>query len=152
MPPPLLILADEAAYQQHFVAKYCAVPLLTHDGIPVYFKRHAFYHAFFETVIFKNDTFSPVRSQRMDWVELTLKDVASDRFQGWNPRIRQYDPVRRVDVVYEDFVVVLRLIKRQDGNLAAQFVTCFQADNSIGRIRQSPKWDRKACENALFER
>lgn len=149
MPPPVLNLADQAAYQNHYVATYCGGPIITHDGIPVYFDRHTFYHAFFETVTFKDDTFSTVRAQRMDWIRLTLQDAGADRFQGWNKKKKTYEPHRRVEVVHEDFVVVLQISRKQNGQLKGKFVTCYQADNSIGRIRQSPLWNRQDCENAL---
>ena len=35
------------------------------------------------------------------------------------------------------------------GALRANFITCFQADNSNGKIRTSPLWSREACLNAL---
>lgn len=149
MPPPLLNLADEAAYRQHFHANYCTGAIMTHDGIPVYFDRWKFDHAFFESVNAKDDTFSIIRAERMDWIRLTLQNAAADRFQGWNKRKRSYEPHRRVEVVHEDFVVVLQISRKNNGNLKAKFITCYQADNSIGRIRQSPAWDRLACENAL---
>lgn len=149
MPPPLLNLADQAAYHAHYIATCCAGPITTHDGIPVYFDRHTFYHAFFESVAFQDDTFSIVRAQRMDWIRLTLEDASADRFQGWNKKKKAYEPFRRVEVVHEDFVVVLQISRKQDGQLKAKFVTCYQADNSIGRIRQSPLWNRQDCENAL---
>lgn len=150
MPPPLLNLADWTAYQQHFVKTLCTGRLITHDGITVYFKRHSFYHAFFESNVYDDDSFSDIRAQRMDWISATLTNPAADRFQGWNSKTRQHDPVRRVDVVFEDFVVVLQMIKRQDAHLAAQFITCYQADRSIAKIRKSPIWDRASCEKVLF--
>lgn len=149
MPPPLLNLADQAAYQNHYVATCCNGPIITPDGIPVYFDRHRFYHAFFESVVFKDDTFSPVRAQRMDWIRLTLEDPGADRFQGWNKDKKVYEPHRRVEVVHEEFVVVLQISRKQNGQLKAKFVTCYQADKSIGLIRQSPLWNRQDCENAL---
>lgn len=149
MPPPLLHLADEAAYRQHYVANYCTGAIMTHDGIPVYFDPWKFGHAFFETVITKDDTFSPIRAQRMDWIRLTLQDAGADRFQGWNKATKTYEPHRRVEVVHEDFVVVLQISRKRNGRLKAKFVTCYQADNSIGLIRQSPQWSRQDCENAL---
>lgn len=149
MPPPLLNLVGQAAYQRHYVATCCGGPIVTHDGTSVYFDRHVFYHAFFETVTFQDDTFSPVRAQRMDWIRLTLQDPTADRFQGWNKNKKTYEPHRRVDVVHEDFVVILQISRKQNGELKAKFVTCYQADNSIARIRQSPLWDRQSCENAL---
>lgn len=149
MPPPLLKLADEAAYRQHFHENYCTGAIMTHDGIPTYFDRWKFDHAFFESVTAKDDTFSLIRAERMDWIRITLQDVTADRFQGWNKKTKTYLPHRRVEVVHEDFVVVLQISRKRNGRLKAKFVTCYQADNSIGMIRQSPAWDRVACENAL---
>lgn len=149
MPPPLLNLADQAAYHNHYVTTCCNGPIVTPDGIPVYFDRPRFYHAFFESVVFPDDTFSPVRAQRMDWIRLTLQDAGADRFQGWNKKTKAYEPHRRVEVVHEDFVVVLQIGRKQNGQLRAKFVTCYQADRSIGVIRRSPRWNRQDCENAL---
>jgi len=39
---------------------------------------------------------------------------------------------------------------KQNGSLkAANLVTCYQADNSIGKIRRSPSWSRAACIRLL---
>ena len=40
-------------------------------------------------------------------------------------------------------------IKKADGTLKANFVTCYDANNSIGKIRQSPLWNKQDCLNAL---
>ena len=149
MPPPLLHLTDQGAYHGHYIATCCSGSIVTHDGIPVYFDRPTFYHAFFETVVYPDDTFSAERSQRMDWIRLTLEDATADRFQGWNKKKKAYEPHRRVEVVHENFVVILQMNKKKDGQLKAKFVTCYQADNSIGLIRKSPAWNRQDCENAL---
>ena len=63
--------------------------------------------------------------------------------------MRQYDATRRVAVVYEDFVVVVAMGLKLDGSLKANFVTGYQADNSIGKIRTSPLWSREACLHLL---
>ena len=150
MPPPLLHLADQAAYQQYFVGKYCAGPMLTHDGIPVYFKRQSFYHAFFETVVYKDDTFSPTRAERIDWIEATLKDLGGTRFQGWVAKTKTYDPTRRVELCYENFVVVLIMGLNKDGDLRAEFLTCYPVANKrLPKVQNAPAWDREDCENAL---
>jgi hypothetical protein len=150
MPPPLLNLATEAGYHQHYIATCCKAPIMTHDGIAVYFDRRRFYHAFFETVFYRDDTFSPERAQRMDWIRLTLEDAGADRFQGWNNDKGIYEPHRRVAVAHQNFVVVVQMGLKQSGQLRANFVTCYQADRSIGSIRKSPLWDRQACINALI--
>lgn len=58
---------------------------------------------------------------------------------------RRYRATRRVAVVYEDFVVVVAMGLKQDGSLKANLVTCYQADNSIGKIRSSPAWSKAEC-------
>lgn len=149
--PPLLKLADEAAYRQHFERTCCRAVVMTHDGIRVYFKKQDFDHAFFESTARDGvkDQFSATRAERMDWIAATLADPTSARYKGWDKGRRRYDPTRCVTVIFQDFVVVLRLSKLANGGLKAQFVTCYWADNSIGKIRQSPAWNREECLNAL---
>lgn len=150
MAPPILKLTDQAAYQQHFVKKYCAGPLTTHDGIPVFFDRHSFYHAFFDTVVHKDDTFSVARAERMDWIEATLTDPESQRFQGYLSKIKTHDPARRVELRYENFIVVLIMGIKQDGSLKAKFLTCYPVDNNrLPKVQQAPTWNKQDCKNAL---
>ncbi len=42
-------------------------------------------------------------------------------------------------------VVVVAMGLKQDGTLKANLLTCYQADNSIGKIGGSPAWSRTAC-------
>ncbi|MFC3101999.1 hypothetical protein [Altererythrobacter lauratis] len=149
--PPLLQLPDEAAYRQHFIGTYCREAIETHDGIRVFFRQNQFDHAFYESTNRDGakDAFSWVRAERMNWIDATLTDPAAVRYQGWVARTRSYDPARRVDLLYEDFVVVLALGLNRDGALRANFVTCFQADNSVAKIRTSPLWTREDCLHAL---
>lgn len=90
-----------------------------------------------------------MRAQRIDWIKATLEHPTAALFEGWDKTSRQYDATRRVAVVYEDFVVVVAMRLKQDGSLKANFVTCYQADNSIGKIRSSPVWSRAACLRLL---
>lgn len=150
--PPLLTLATEADYRQHFEATYCRGVISTHDGIRVYFKKEDFDHAFFESTFrngVKDTMLSQIRAERMNWIAATLADPTADRFQGWDSKNGRYDVTRCVSVVFGDFVVVIRLGKKADGTLKANFVTCYEADNSIGKIRQSPLWNKEDCLNAL---
>lgn len=150
--PPLLTLATEADYRQHFEATYCRGVISTHDGIRVYFRKEDFDHAFFESPLrngVKAKMLSQIRAERMDWIAATLADPTADRFQGWDNKNGRYDATRCVSVVFGDFVVVIRLGKKADGTLKANFVTCYEADNSIGKIRQSPLWNKEDCINAL---
>jgi hypothetical protein len=150
--PPLLVLASDAEYRLHYERNYCRASITTHDGIRVFFSLDRFEHAFFEGTLrngVKDTSLSAMRAQRMDWIAATLADPTSVRLQGWDKKHRRYDPTHCVNVVFEDFVVVLRLRLKADGSLKASFVTCYKADNSIAKIRRSPLWTREDCHNAL---
>lgn len=150
--PPFLVLATDAEYRQHFEETCCRGVITTHDGIRVYFKKEDFDHAFFESALrngVKDTALSQARAQRMNWIAATLADPTAVRFQGWDNKKGRYDPTRCVSVVFGDFVVVIRLGKKADGTLKANFVTCYDANNSIGKIRQSPLWNKEDCLNAL---
>lgn len=151
MLPPLLCLPNEEAYQQHYEQQYCRGVIETHDRVRVFFRRDAFRHAFFESTLRNGvkDRLSPVRCQRMNWIAATLANPESVRFQGFDKKRNRYAPRRRVDLVYEDFVVVLALGLKRDGTLYANFITCYQADNSINKIRTSPIWRPEDCLSAL---
>jgi len=62
--PPLLKLPDQAAYRAHYERTLCRGGILTHDGIPVFFRKGEFDHAFFESLTRRgeNDVFSLVRA------------------------------------------------------------------------------------------
>lgn len=149
--PPLLKLADQAAYRAHYERTLCRGGIVTHDGIPVFFRKEEFDHAFFESSGRRgeNDVFSPDRAMRMDWIAAALVDRQAPRFQGWNKKRNCCDPTRRVTVVIDDFVVVIALRLTKEKTLKATFVTCYCADNSIGKIKASPPWTLQDCLNAL---
>lgn len=149
--PPYLMLADEAAYQIHFMNNFVRADVRTHHGIRVHFEAADFSHAFYESTQRNGvkDQFSQGRSQRMDWITHTLADPNADWYQGWIKARKVYDTTRSVAVACGDFVVVLKFRARRDGHIVANFVTCYYADNSINKIRQSPAWTLEECENAL---
>lgn len=133
-----LWLPNAVAYKKHFVEAYCQAPLQTRHGLQVNFSASSFEHAFYESTNRdgKKDKFSTVRAQRMDWIQVALLDPNADWFEGWERKKKQYSPKRAVCVVQEDFVTVLNLTS----NGRAKFITCYQADNSIAKIRSSPLW------------
>lgn len=110
------------------------------DGIAVRFRKRDFDHCFFESSKRDGvkDQFSNVRAERIDWIKATLQDDQADLFVGWDGRRKRYDHGRRVALVMEDYVVVIRLTGRR----AARFVTAFVADSrrSLERIKASPRW------------
>jgi hypothetical protein len=138
--PPLLKLADEAAYRARFEAIYCHGPIATFDGIQVRFRKGDFDHCFFESSHRDRvkDAFSPARAERLEWIQVALQDASAERYVGWDRDRRTYDKSRRVTVVCGDYVVVIAMT----GLGKANFVTAFVADtpNSLSRIRKSPRW------------
>lgn len=149
--PPLVRYATVAEYHTHYERVYCRGNIQTFDGIRVYFAASKFGHMFYESTARdgRKDAFSPVRAQRIDWIKSTLEHPQAALYEGWDKAARAYDSTRRVAVVYEDFVVVVAMGLKRDGSLKANFVTCYQADNSIGKIRASPMWSRADCLRLL---
>lgn len=149
---PQLIYYDTInQYRNHYERVYCCGKIVTFDNIRVYFKPEKFDHAFYESTNRDGckDIFSEIRAQRIDWIKATLENPNADLFTGWNKKTRCHDDTRRVAVVYEDFVVIVAMRLKQDESLKANFVTCYQADNSIGKIRNAPKWSREGCLTLL---
>lgn len=151
-----LHLPDEAAYREHFVATYTRSPQtfrLAVGTAPVYFAAHNFDHAFFESTQrdgFK-DVFSLQRAQRMDDIATALADSTIERRAGWDKDSKSHHHSKCVTVAVDDFVVVIRLGLTQKGFLKGKFVTCYVADNSIGKIRKAPLWDQAICMHELAQ-
>jgi hypothetical protein len=150
--PSLLILDAPRDYRQYYERHYCRGNIVTHDGIRIYFRPQKFGHAFYQNSSGRQgakDEFSPARAQRMSWIKLTLEHPDAELFVGWNKDEKSHDDTRRVSVVYESFVVVIELSVNRKGVLKGNFVTCYLADNSINKIKSSPKWDRDKCLELL---
>ena len=94
------------------------------------------------------DEFSLVRAQRMSWIKITLESSLAELYQGWDSKKGKYDPTSRVCVEYEQFVVVIQIMRKNNGDLKGKFVTCYQADRSIWKIRRAPKWRKEDFEEA----
>jgi len=149
--PPLVHYDTVAEYRAHYERIYCRGTIMTFDGIRVHFSPTNFGHMFYESSARNGckDIFSLVRARRIDWIKLTLEHPKASLFDGWNKGVDKYDSSRRVAVVYEDFVVIIELKLKSEGAFKAKFVTCYQADNSINKIRQSPKWSQERCFQTL---
>lgn len=152
-----LYLPDECAYRAHYIDRYTKKPVtfrLAAGTAPVYFAAHRFDHAFFESTHRDGtkDSFSFVRAERMDDIAVALGDPTIDRRAGWDSTRKCHDHVRCVTVAINDFVVVIRLGLNRQGRLKGQFVTCYVADNSIGKIRKAPVWDHAKCVQILSKK
>lgn len=149
-----LDLPDESAYRAYFITKYTRAPLsfrLSTGAAPVYFAADRFDHAFFESSLRDGvkDQFSFQRAERMDDIAAALADPTIERRAGWDKRRKCHDHVSCVTLAIDDFVVVVRLGMNMKGLLKGKFVTCYVADNSIGKIRKAPLWDQSICTQEL---
>jgi hypothetical protein len=119
----------------------------------VYFRKNRFNHAFYESEkgsTRKKDVLSAERVQRIDWIRATLESATSDLLQGWITKEKRYDPTRRVAVVQENYVVVIRLSLDKESGLFGDFVTAIVMDSAgLAKVRKSPKWTREGCLEAL---
>lgn len=153
MPLEKLILLSEIEYKTYYEDNYCKNPLITSDGIKIYFQKSRFSHAFFESSDRRgsNDVFSFTRAERMDWIKMTLTSESATLYQGWIKSKGAYDPTSRVAFEFEEFVVIVRLSLNKKGELKGNFITCYQANNSIGKIKSSPLWKKEDCLSELSE-
>ena len=131
MLPDFVIYDTPIEYKAHYEEHYCKRPIMTFDAIPIFFPKDKFPHAFYESSDRKGskDLFSIERSKRIDWIGATLESREALLFQGWDSKNKCYRSDGRVSVVYENFVVVVRLSLKRNGRLKGNFITCYQADN-----------------------
>ena len=136
--PPLIYYDTIDEYRDHFKKIYCTGNVISFDGITVRFKNDDFNHAFYESVKSKDDTFSPKRAERIDWIKAALSDPDSERFIGWDNVKKRYDGQRRVTIVMKDYVVVIAILKNGSG----KFITAYVADSetTLSKIRKGTLW------------
>jgi hypothetical protein len=138
--PPLVRYRTETEYRVHFEKLYCISPILTFDGIAVRFRKDRFHHCFYESTKRNHikDAFSVQRAQRIDWIKATLQDPTAELHVGWDRKKKRYDKHHRVAVVVSNYVVVIRMSRKQ----TAQFVTAYVADSplTLAKIKRSPYW------------
>lgn len=140
--PPLVEYYQIDDYRKHYESMYCVSPIVTFDSIPVYFRKDKFEHSFFESSKRDGvkDVFSPERARRIEWIKATLQHKDAELYVGWDKAKKRYDRNHRVAVVYNDFVVIIKISRKINGSLKAEFVTAYVADNSIEKIRSAPRW------------
>lgn len=138
-------------YKMHYENHYCRTPIITFDGIRVFFDKNRFEHAFFESSNRdgNKDLFSEERALRIDWIKKTLLSNEALLYKGWNKKDKLYNSDERVAVVIDNFVVVIRLSLNRKGVLKGKFITCYEATNSILKIKTSPQWDKNQCMKVL---
>ena len=134
--PPLLQDKTPAEYRSYFEATYCRGPITTFDGIEVRFRKRDFNHCFFESVAEKDDTFSYQRAERVLWIKAALQDPHAELYVGWDNKKKRLAKDRRVAIVVQNYVVVIRFT----GAKSAAFVTAFVAEeDTLRKIRKAPR-------------
>lgn len=138
--PPLASHGNLEIYRGTYHSQYCIGPIKTHDGILVRFRKNQFSHIVQESQNRDGvkDTFSLPRAERLTWIKLALQDPELEFKAGWDKQTKSYDHSRRVTIMIDDFVVVIRL----KSAIEADFVTCYVADSERTRekLKQAPTW------------
>jgi len=141
MPYKKLKGKSEQEYRDIFNEVYCKAPITTFDGISVKFYSNMFDHAFFESANnWKGDKslFSYNRAEKIMWIKETLEDPTAILKQGYIKKTKKHTNSRRVAIVKNNYVVIIRFIDRD--KIRAKFVTAYEAYNSIDKILNSPDW------------
>jgi len=128
-------------YRSLFDETYCMAPITTFDGIEVKFYPNMFEHAFYESYDnMKKDKslFSYNRAEKIMWIKETLEDPTAILKQGYLKKTKSYTDSRRVAIVKNDYVVIIRFYDISFKK--AKFITAFEAYNSINEILGSPDW------------
>lgn len=142
--PTLVLLADENAYFELFKSNYCAQGTVTTvGGLVVKFRERHFKHAFYQAADRKRgdkSVFSRERAERMDWIEVALRDATAELHVGYDNKKKRLCPERRVSISNANYVVICEIEKSGD----ASFVTAFPAGPStLAKVRRNPKWTGK---------
>jgi hypothetical protein len=131
----------ESELRELWDREYCRQVIYTHDSIRVKFYSDMFDHAFFESTNREKggkDILSYVRLEKMLWIKDVLMDETAIMLQGWDKVKKKYVKNRRVSIIKDNYVVVIWIKNESE----AKFITAYEADNSIGKIMESPKWNK----------
>jgi hypothetical protein len=139
--PSLLKLKDEAEYREHFRKYYAGMqsPIVTHDGLTVYFFLDNFDHAFFTNSPGSpvKDTFALDRAERMMWVKNILQDPSVELYR----RIMPNGKVRRIALDASIPYTVIIQINKKKPNIA-KFITAYivNSPSALTKMCSNPKW------------
>ncbi|MBK5210616.1 MAG: hypothetical protein JJE44_14110 [Flavobacteriaceae bacterium] len=120
--------------------EYCNMPIETFDGVLVRFYEDMFDHCFFESANRKakdKSILSLNRLEKMLWIKSVLKDKNAVLKKGWDNVEKTYFKDRRVAIVKDNYVVIIRFT----GILKAKLVTAYEK-NDIANILGCPDFER----------
>lgn len=116
--------------------EYCIAEIETFDGVKVKFYEDMFDHCFYESNNRKKKDKSILSLNRLEkilWIKETLQDADAILKKGWNTDEKEYYKDRRVAIVKDNYVVIIRFT----GVLKAKLVTAYEK-NDIDNILQAP--------------
>lgn len=120
--------------------EYCLADIETFDGVKVKFYEDMFDHCFFESDNRKKKDKSILslnRLEKMLWIKDTLQDGTAILKKGWDTKEKEYYKDRRVAIVKNNYVVIIRFTAL----LKAKLVTAYQK-NDIENILDSPDFEK----------
>ncbi len=130
----------EAEMREIWKNEYCKKPIETFDGVLVRFYEDMFDHCFFESAnrIAKDKSILSLnRLEKMLWIKSVLQDKDAVLKKGWDNVEKIYFKDRRVAIVKDNYVVIIRFT----GVLKAKLITAFEK-NDIENILESPDFER----------
>ncbi|MCI9434526.1 MAG: hypothetical protein HFI86_04580 [Bacilli bacterium] len=142
--PPLRHFKTENECRKYFEQFYCTNPVITFDGINVYFYPEKFDDAFFESKEHKKrdkSIFSIDRASKIDWIKYVLENPKAEIFEGWDRDKKIPRKDRRVAIISpENYMVVITILN----NNKAKFITAYTVDgwDSILKIKASKKYKK----------
>lgn len=119
---------------------YCLGDIRTFDNVMVRFYEDMFDHAFKESSNREardKSILSYNRLEKIHWIKETLQDPNAILKKGWDNEKKEYYKDRRVAIVKENYVVIIRFV----GILKAKFVTAYEKKD-IDRILKSPDFQK----------
>lgn len=120
--------------------EYCLADIETFDGVKVKFYEDMFDHCFYESDNRKKKDKSILslnRLEKMLWIKDTLQDGTAILKKGWDTKEKEYFKDRRVAIVKDNYVVIIRFT----GVLKAKLVTAYEK-NDIDNILEAPDFEK----------
>ena len=130
----------ESEMRKIWKEEYCDEEIETFDGVKVKFYEDMFDHCFYESDNRKEKDKSILSLNRLEkilWIKETLKDADAILKKGWDTKEKEYYKDRRVAIVKNNYVVVIRFT----GVLKAKLVTAYEK-NDIDNILQAPDFEK----------
>lgn len=120
--------------------EYCQAEIETFDGVKVKFYEDMFDHCFYESNNRKEKDKTILSLNRLEkilWIKETLQDADAIFKKGWDTQDKKYYTDRRVAIVKDNYVVIIRFT----GLLKAKLVTAYEK-NDVENILKGPDFER----------